>query len=77
MFETYATTKGQIVIPSSIRRKLGITEGTRIQIELDENESKIILIPVTRARMQKLFGLYKDTDLLGALAEDKALEREK
>jgi AbrB family looped-hinge helix DNA binding protein len=77
MLETYATTKGQIVIPSSIRRKLGITEGTRIQIEVDEKENKIILTPVTRARMQKLFGLYKGTDLLGALAEDKALEREK
>ncbi|MCS7055857.1 MAG: AbrB/MazE/SpoVT family DNA-binding domain-containing protein [Thermoflexales bacterium] len=77
MFETYTTTKGQIVIPSSIRRKLGITEGTRIQIELDENAGRIILTPVTRIRMQKLFGLYRDTDLLGALAEDKALEREK
>lgn len=77
MLETYATIKGQIVIPSSIRRKLGITEGTRIQIEVDEKENKIILTPVTRARMQKLFGLYKDTDLLGALAEDKAIEKEK
>jgi AbrB family looped-hinge helix DNA binding protein len=77
MLETYATTKGQIVIPSSIRRKLGIIEGTRIQIEVDEKENRIILTPVTRARMQKLFGLYKSTDLLGALAEDKAIERER
>ncbi|MCS6846912.1 MAG: AbrB/MazE/SpoVT family DNA-binding domain-containing protein [Anaerolineae bacterium] len=77
MLETYATVKGQIVIPSSVRRKLGITEGTRIQIEVDEKEHRIILTPVTRARMQKLFGLYKDTDLLGALAEDKAREKER
>lgn len=75
MLETYATAKGRIVIPSTIRRKLGIVEGTRIQIEIDERENKIILIPVTRARMQKLFGLYKSSDLLGALAEDKAKER--
>lgn len=75
MLETYATAKGRIVIPSTIRRKLGIVEGTRIQIEIDERENKIILIPVTRARMQKLFGLYKGSDLLGALAEDKAKER--
>ena len=34
--ETTATSKGQIVIPSSIRRKLASKEGTRIQIELDE-----------------------------------------
>jgi len=77
MLETYATTKGQIVIPSSIRRKLGIKEGTRIQVELDEKENRIILTPVTRARMQKLFGIYRGTDLLGALAEDKAMERER
>ena len=77
MLETYATIKGQIVIPSSVRRKLGITEGTRIQIEVDEKENKIILTPVTRARMQKLFGVYKGTDLLGALAEDKTRERER
>ncbi len=77
MFETYATTKGQVVIPATIRRKLGITKGTRIQVEMDEKENKIILTPVTRARMQKLFGIYKGTDLLGALAEDKAKERER
>jgi AbrB family looped-hinge helix DNA binding protein len=35
--ETTATAKGQIVIPSSMRKKLGIKEGTRIQIELDED----------------------------------------
>lgn len=34
--ETFATVKGQIVIPSSVRRKFGIKEGTRIQIEVDE-----------------------------------------
>jgi AbrB family looped-hinge helix DNA binding protein len=77
MLETYVTTKGQIVIPSSVRRKMGIVKGTRIQIELDEKENKIILTPVTRARMQKLFGLYKGTDLLTALAEDKAMERKR
>ena len=75
MHETYVTTKGQSVIPSSIRRKLGIIEGTRIQIEVDEKENRIILTPVTRARMQKLLGLYKGTNLLGALAQDKATEK--
>lgn len=77
MFEVYTTSKGRITIPSYIRRKLGITAGTRVQVVLDEREGKIILTPVTRARIQKLFGLYKDTDLLGALAEDKVREREK
>jgi AbrB family looped-hinge helix DNA binding protein len=35
--ETTATAKGQIVIPASVRRKLGIKEGTRIQIEINEH----------------------------------------
>jgi AbrB family looped-hinge helix DNA binding protein len=46
--ETTATSKGQIVIPSSIRRKFGITEGTRIQINVSDDESEIILTPITR-----------------------------
>jgi AbrB family looped-hinge helix DNA binding protein len=77
MLEIYATTKGQIVIPSSVRRKLGITEGTRIQVEVDEKEQRIILTPVTRTRMQRLIGIYKGTNPLGALAEDKLKDREK
>ena len=33
--ESYMTVKGQIVIPSKIRRKFGIKEGTRIQVDID------------------------------------------
>jgi AbrB family looped-hinge helix DNA binding protein len=36
--ETTTTAKGQIVIPASIRRRLGIKEGTRIKIEERDNE---------------------------------------
>jgi AbrB family looped-hinge helix DNA binding protein len=37
---TYARVKGQIVIPSSVRRTLGIKEGTRIQIDVDEDAQR-------------------------------------
>ena len=43
--ETTATTKGQIVIPAEMRRKLGIKEGTRILVELDESGRQIVLKP--------------------------------
>jgi AbrB family looped-hinge helix DNA binding protein len=43
--EIKISSKGQIVIPSSIRRQLGIKEGTRIQIELREEDFEIILKP--------------------------------
>jgi AbrB family looped-hinge helix DNA binding protein len=73
--ETTATTKGQVVIPSSIRRKLGIKTGTRIQVELDENNGQIILKPITREYIHSLRGRFKGKGLLKELAEEK--EREK
>ncbi len=74
--ETYATVKGQIVIPSSVRRKLGIKEGTRIQIEVNEKAQQIILTPITRDFVHSLRGKYKGKGLLKALMAEKKRERE-
>jgi AbrB family looped-hinge helix DNA binding protein len=49
VMETVATSKGQIVIPSKIRRQLGIKEETYLQIDVDEANRRLILTPVTRA----------------------------
>lgn len=57
--ETTATTKGQIVIPSSVRRKLDIREGTRIKVEVDEEGHRIILKPITRRSIAVLRGILK------------------
>ena len=75
--ETYATVKGQIVIPSSVRRKLGIKEGTRIQIDVDEDAQKIILTPITREYIHSLRGKYKGKGLLKALMAEKQREKER
>ncbi len=74
--ETYATVKGQIVIPSSVRRRFGIKEGTRIEIEVDEQGQRIILTPITREYIHSLRGKYKGKGLLKALAAEKKRERE-
>ncbi len=74
--ETRATTKGQIVIPASIRRQLGIKEGTRIEIEVDERGQRIILTPITREYIHSLCGKYRGKGLLKALAAEKKKERE-
>ena len=74
--ETYATVKGQIVIPSSIRRKFGIKKSTRIQIDVDEENKHIILTPITREYVQGLRGKFKGKGLLKSLMADKKRERE-
>ena len=74
--DSYMTVKGQIVIPSKIRQKLGIKEGTRVQFDVDEEAHRIILTPVTRDYIQKLRGKYKGKQLLTALAAEKKRERE-
>ena len=74
--ESYMTVKGQLVIPARIRRKLGMKEGTRVQVEVDEQAHRIILTPVTRDYIQNLRGKYKGKGLLTALAAEKKRERD-
>jgi AbrB family looped-hinge helix DNA binding protein len=74
--ETTATSKGQIVIPSSIRRKFEIKEGTRIQIEVDEKAHKIILKPITREYIRSKRGMFKGSGLMEELLAEKRRERE-
>ena len=73
--ETTATSKGQIVIPSSIRRRLGIKAGTRIQIELKEEDKEIILKPITREYVHSLRGKFQGKGLMKALKAEKKRER--
>ena len=72
---SYVTAKGQIVIPSKIRRIFGIKEGTRVRVDVDEQSHRIILTPVTRDYIQILRGKYKGRNLLTALAVGKVAER--
>ncbi len=74
--ETIATSKGQVVIPSKIRRKFGIKEGTYIQIDVDDLTKRIILTPVTREYVHSLRGKYKGKGLMKALMAEKQREKE-
>jgi AbrB family looped-hinge helix DNA binding protein len=74
--ETIATSKGQIVIPSSIRQKFGIKEGTRIQIIVNEKAHEIILKPITREYVHSVRGKLRGKGLLKALMADRQKERE-
>ena len=73
--EITTTTKGRVVIPSSVRRKLGIKTGTRIQVELDEANAQIILKPITREYIHSLRGRFRGLGLLKELAAEKEKEK--
>jgi len=74
--ETITNSKGQILIPSAIRRELGIKDGTYLQIDLNAVTRQIILTPVTREYIRSLRGKYKGKGLMKALMADKKRERD-
>jgi AbrB family looped-hinge helix DNA binding protein len=73
--ETYATTKGQIVIPSTLRRKYGIKVGTKILV-FDDGE-RIILKPVTEQYLKGLQGTLKGKGALKVLLQERTRDRER
>ena len=73
--ETYATVKGQIVIPASLRRKYGIKKGTKI-IVTDAGDA-IVLKPVTEQYLKNLQGSLKGRGGLKVLVEERRKDRER
>ena len=57
MTTTVSNTKGQIVIPSEILRKLNIKTGTKLYIE--ERDDEIVLKPLTPAYFEKIAGVLR------------------
>jgi AbrB family looped-hinge helix DNA binding protein len=69
------TTKGQLVIPSKLRRKYAIREGT--QVAFVEEENRLALQPLTPQFIRSLRGSLKgEPSALKALLEDRKRERE-
>ena len=74
MDKAVVTVKGQVVIPSKLRRKLGIRKGT--QVSLYERNGEIILMPITDEYIRSMAGMTGTKGkLLKALREEKAKER--
>jgi AbrB family looped-hinge helix DNA binding protein len=68
------TTKGQLVIPSKLRRKYSIKEGTRVAFL--EQENRLVLQPLTPEFIRSLRGsLRGEPSALTALLEDRKRER--
>jgi AbrB family looped-hinge helix DNA binding protein len=73
--ETYATIKGQIVIPAILRKKYGIKNGTKILVR--DTGDEIILRPVTEQYLRKLQGSLKDTNAMEILMEERQKDKER
>ena len=73
--ETYATVKGQIVIPAALRRKYGIKNGTKI-IVTDIGDA-IVLKPVTEQYLRNLQGSLKGKGGLKMLVEERRRDKER
>ncbi len=68
------TTKGQLVIPSKLRRKYSIKEGT--QVAFVEQENRLVLQPLTPEFIRSLRGSLKgEPSALKALLGDRKRER--
>ena len=75
MDRSLVTVKGQVVIPSKLRRKLGINKGT--EVYLYERGGEIVIRPITDEYLRSLAGIMRTKGrLLTALRKDKARERE-
>ncbi|MBS1842694.1 MAG: AbrB/MazE/SpoVT family DNA-binding domain-containing protein [Acidobacteria bacterium] len=69
------TTKGQLVIPSKLRRKYSIRKGTKVAF-LEEGE-RLVLQPLTPEYLRSLRGsLAEGPSALKDLLEERKRERE-
>jgi len=69
------TTKGQVVIPSRLRKEFEIKVGTRAAVI--STPDGILLKPVTREYIRSLRGSLKNKKVWGAFQEDRRWERER
>ena len=73
----YVTSKGQVVVPARLRRKLGIKAGTRLNFS--EEAGRMIVQPVTKEFIDSYCGIFRskpgEKSAVQELMEDRAKER--
>jgi AbrB family looped-hinge helix DNA binding protein len=79
MNTAYVTSKGQLVVPSQIRRRFGIKPGTRVNFV--EEGDRIIFQPVTREYIRSFRGMFKlkpgEKSVVQEHLEERRAERDK
>ena len=76
METAYVTTKGQLVVPAKLRRKLGIKPGTKVCFV--ERGNEILFQPVTKEYIRSLCGMLKsETSVTEELLRERAKDKER
>ena len=76
METSYVTTKGQLVVPAKLRRKLGIKPGTKVCFV--ERGNEILFQPVTKEYIRSVCGMLKsDTSATEELLEERAKDKKR
>jgi AbrB family looped-hinge helix DNA binding protein len=75
VLSTRLSSKGQLVIPRSVRDALRLEAGTRFQVLVQNG--KIVLEPLTQSPIEALYGKYAQVDLLEDLETEHKQEIER
>jgi AbrB family looped-hinge helix DNA binding protein len=76
METAHVTSKGQLVVPSRLRRKYGIKPGTKICFI--ERDNEIVFQPVTPEYIRSVCGMLKsETSVTGELLKERAGDKER
>ncbi len=70
------TSKGQLVVPSRLRRKYGIRHGTKIRFI--ERDNEIVFQPVTPEYIRSVCGMLKsESSVTQELLKERARDKER
>ena len=76
METAHVTSKGQLVVPSRLRRKYGIKPGTKVRFI--ERDNEIVFQPVTPEYIRSVCGMLKsETSVTQELLKERARDKER
>ena len=76
METAYVTSKGQLVIPASLRKRFGIKAGTKVRFI--ERDGEIVIQPITTEFIRSVCGmLTSDKSITRELLKERAKDRQR
>lgn len=73
------SSKGQLVIPASIRKALGLENNSRVRLTLSKDKTYLVLEPLPANPIETLTGIFKDYqgNLTDEILEERIKDDEK